>query len=196
MVEKKLQTKRKIVDATLRLAEKFGWETICFADISNESSVSLSEIYRIFPNKIMILEEFEKITNQELLEKFSGEELNPDTHDMLIDIIVERLEIMNRSGKAIKSAYKQILFSPVTVAKEIPLLSETVRWFFEIARIDNSGIHGNLKIIGLSAIYIKTLCKWVRQDDLNNESNIESLMASLDKDLSRAEKLADMIGMQ
>jgi hypothetical protein len=63
-------------------------------------------------------------------------------------------------------------------------------WMLEAAGMETGGLRGAARVAGLSLVYIKGLYSWK-----NDESpDLAKTMATLDKDLSRAEQLASMAG--
>lgn len=192
-----INIKRKIVRTALDIAKESGWANLSMIDISRQGEISLGEIYRHFPGRSNILGEYEKMLGEELLDKFavgSSRADNPDTHDLLLDIMTERFEIMSRDKKALLSACRYYIFDPITVAEEFPPLAISMRWMLEACGINVTGITGKLKTIALTAIYFSALYEWSKSTE-SQESDTDNLMAVIDRDLRRGEKLADLINI-
>jgi hypothetical protein len=60
-------------------------------------------------------------------------------------------------------------------------------WVLEAAGMDTSGIKGAIRVAGLGGIYLNVLRTWMEDDS----ADLGRTMAALDKNLSRAEQIAN-----
>ena len=65
-------------------------------------------------------------------------------------------------------------------------------WMLEAAGLQTTGLKGAVRVAGLSGLYIKTL--WVWRDD--DSPDMAKTMAALDKNLTRAERMASTFGLR
>jgi hypothetical protein len=86
--------------------------------------------------------------------------------------------------ESFKSDPKQLIIG-------LPHLCKSMSWMLEAAGMDTLGLGGAARLFGLTGIYIKNLKVWVSDES----ADLGKTMASLDKDLSRAESLANSIGL-
>ncbi len=183
--------RKQILDAALHLACEAGWENVTFAGIAARSDLPLSEIYEEFEEKSQLLAEYERRLNKKVLENMglAGEAESP--RDRLFDIMMERFELMKEDRKAITSILRSFRFDPKQAVIGAPHIAASMNWMMEAAGISTNGLRGAAKLAGLTAIYLKVLCDWAKDDS----SDLSSTMASLDRALGNAEKMVGKLGL-
>jgi len=110
--------------------------------------------------------------------------------DQLFDILMERFEILNDYRAPLVSILESFCFDPKQAVISCPHLLRSMSWMLEAAGIETPGVRGALKVAGLTGVYLKTLRVW-RDDE---SPDMSKTMAALDKDLGRAEHVANMFG--
>jgi hypothetical protein len=103
---------------------------------------------------------------------------------------MERFEVLNEYRAALVSILDSFKTDPKQLVISCPHLGRSMSWMLEAAGVETDGLRGALKVAGLTALYIKTLHVW--QDD--ESADMAKVMASLDKDLGRAERFANTLG--
>ena len=111
-----LQTKQRILDATLELLENSGIENITTNAIARQAEVNIASLYKYFPDKYAILHELAQAFGQEQADLICNYLENADLHssiktvcDGLVDSVIEG----TRGGKALVQLQRSLIASPV-----------------------------------------------------------------------------------
>ena len=67
----------------------------------------------------------------------------------------------------------------------LPHLGRSMTRMLELSGMETRGIRGALRVAGLSALYVRTLHVWMQDES----ADMARVMATLDRDLKRAEGL-------
>ncbi len=183
--------RRRAVRAALDLAAQRGWENISLHDISRVSDLSLAQLYDHFEDKADIIGAFARMIDKQVMEAAStpGEGLSP--RDALFDLLMERFDLLNEHRAGVCSVLRAYRFDPKEAFVALPHLGRSMGWMLEAAGIDTLGLQGTLRIIGLTAVYLKALKSWLDDDS----ADMGKTMATLDQALGQAEKFAQMFGL-
>ena len=183
-------TKEKIVLKSLELAVERGWASLTLQDIARESGVTLADVYDHFEDKTDILGAFGRMIDRRILESISEPDETLASRDILFDVLMDRLEALNEHREGVVAILQSFHLDPKQAVISLPHLCRSMSWMLEAAGINTNGLSGALKVAGLSAIYLKILRTW--KDD--ESEDLAKTMAALDKDLNRAEQLANTFG--
>ena len=104
---------------------------------------------------------------------------------------MERFEVLNEYRSGLVSVLDSFKSDPKQFVIGLPHVCKSMSWMLEAAGMDTLGLRGAARLAGLSGIYIKNLRVWA--GDVSPD--LGKTMAALDKDLSRAESLANSIGL-
>ena len=176
-----------IINTALNLAVENGWQGLLLTEIAKEADLSLADLYIHFPNKIAILNGFQKRTNDSILR--AGVEIGSSHRDQLFGVLMRRFDILNPYKDSIRSILRDIAFDPVTSMMQAPQLYISMSSMLEAAGISSSGIVGILRVKGLILIYMRSLKVWLNDDS----QDLSETMATLDRDLARADRLLGML---
>ena len=182
--------KQSIVETALKLAEVQAWDNITLADIAAEADITLAELFDIVEDKTDILVLFGRMIDRRTLEGVGEADPSVSPRDALFDILMERYEVLNDYRVALKSVLKSFKFDPKQALISAPHLCRSMTWMLEAAGVETSGMRGAVKVAGLTGVYLKTLKVWCDDESVD----LGKTMAALDKDLSRAEQLANSFG--
>lgn len=184
--------RERILDAALDLAAAQGWETVALSAVAKGAGLSLSALRGHVEDKSDILALLGRRIDRRTLENADESDPSVSARDRLFDILMERLDVLNERRAAIVSILDSFKCDPKQAVISCPHLARSMNWMLEAAGEDTQGIRGAIKVAGLTAIYIKTLRVW-REDE---SPDLARTMAALDKDLSRAGRLALRFGFQ
>ena len=182
--------KEEIVRKALDLAAQRGWDRLTLADIATYCGLSLAQLHDYFEDKTDILTSLGRIIDRIVLENIAPPEPDISSRDRLFDILMERYEALGPYRAGIVSVLNSFRLDPKQMVIALPHLCRSMTWMLEAAAIDTTGIGGAVKVSGLTAIYIKALCTWMKDES----ADLSKTMASLDRDLTRAEKIAGTFG--
>lgn len=184
-------SKEDIVRRALDLAAQRGWERLTLAEIAENSGLSLAQLHDYFEDKADILTALGRMIDRKVLENTAAPELDISPRDRLFDILMERYEALGAYRAGIVSVINSFRLDPKQAVISLPHLCRSMTWMLEAAGIDTNGISGAVRVSGLTAIYIKGLCAWMKDES----ADLSKTMAALDRDLTRAEKLAGTLGL-
>lgn len=181
----------KIIDAALILAQQIGWDFVSLRDIADEADVSLSELRGYFDDKHDILTGFGRRIDRKTLERVGESDPDESPRDRLFDVMMDRFDVLNDEREAVIAILHSFRAEPKQALLSLPHLGKSMNWMLEAAGIDTRGYAGLAKIVGLKIVYLKVLREWCADES----PDMGKTMASLDKELSRAEKIAGWLGL-
>jgi len=180
-----------LIKAAMTLANDQRWRDISLNDIATEAGVSLAQLHAVFSSKGAILRAFGETIDAIVLSGTDDDAGDEPIIDRLLDVLVRRLEALQDYKPAIGSILRDTMCDPLAALCGGPQLMRSMAWSLEAAGVRSSGLHGRLRTKGLAAIYLSTLCAWLRDDS----PDLGPSMAHLDRKLRRAERLAIKIGL-
>ncbi len=183
-------SKDKIVEVSLELAIELGWEHVRLSDIAERADISLSDLRLIIEDKFDILAAFGRMIDAKTLNALDEFSPEMEAREKLFDIMIERFEVLNEYREGLLSILYSFQYDPKQVLISSPHLCRSMSWMLEAAGIDTSGMRGALKVAGLSGLYLKVLKSWMKDET----PDLSKTMAALDKELGRAEQVANTLG--
>lgn len=190
-MKRKPEIKEKLIDTALNLAAQAGWEGFSLRDLAKEAGITLAQLHECFEDKTDILAAFGRMIDRKVLvsmEVALDAETSP--RDRLFDILMERYEALNDYRGGVVAILGSFCFDPKQAVIACPHLGRSMSWMLEAAGVDTGGMRGALKVVGLTALYLKVLRVW-KEDE---SPDMAKVMAALDKDLARAERFAGLFG--
>lgn len=182
--------KEKTVKATLKIAAEKGWEHTTLQDIAKQAKIPLHELHDYFDDRLDILTAMGRMIDRKTIENIGKNEADISKRDRLFDILMERFDVLNEHREGITAILRTFKCDPKQAVISLPHLCRSMSWMLDAAGIETSGIKGVAKVAGLSGLYLKTLWVW-----MNDESeDMAKTMAALDKNLERAERMANSLG--
>ena len=159
-------------------------------DIARECGLSMPELFDVVVDKFDILALLGRQIDRRVLEVIGEPDPAEDVRDQLFDILMERYEILNDYRPGLVAIMDSFRFDPKQALISCPHLCRSMTWMLEAAGEETSGIRGAIKVAGFTGVYLKTLRGW-RDDE---SPDLAKVMAALDKDLGRAEQVANTLG--
>ena len=192
MAPKKIKnpTKNDLVEIALELSASLGWSNISLSDVAEKAGISLAELHDHFDDKSDILVALGRMIDRSVLENMGAPDPEGSVRDALIDVMMERFDALNGYRDGIIAILKDFRFAPQEALMSCPHLFRSMGWMLEAAGVDTNGVRGCMKIMGLTAVYLKVLKVW-KEDD---SPDLGKVMAALDKDLGQAERFANSLG--
>ncbi len=182
--------KEEIVLKSLELAQVQGWESVTLYDIAQAVEISLPELFDVVEDKSDILVCFGRMIDRRVLRNIGQVDPSVSARDQLFDILMERYEVLNEYRGGLSAILRSFTFDPKQAVISCPHLCRSMSWMLEAAGIETNGLRGALKVAGLTGVYLKVLRVW--NDD--DSPDLGKTMAALDKDLGRAERVANTLG--
>jgi AcrR family transcriptional regulator len=168
-----------IVSAAFRLAASRPWGEVGLADIASEAKIPLSELAAQIGGKSDVLKRYARQLDQEMLASIEREPVTGSPHDRVFDIVMRRLELMEKDKPAIRS----IVAHPASTITDYAVLAGSVLqsqdWVLSAAGLEDTGLRGAIKTTGLAVIYARILKVWANEED----EGLARTMAQLDRSL-------------
>jgi AcrR family transcriptional regulator len=168
----------RIIEATLRLAERRGWRDLTLADIAAEAGLTLIDLRDRFESKAAVLAAFSDSIDRDVLKKFAVQSAD-SPRDRLFDVILSRFETMMPYKAAIRRIVDE---GGATLAQLGPALRSQY-WMLTAAGINAEGTAGTLRVQGLLTLYARVFRTWLDDED----AGMARTMAVLDRRLRQAE---------
>lgn len=181
--------KESIVLAALALAAERDWAQVSLRDIARKGKISLSALRGACEDKTDILVLIGRSIDRKVLEGLGT--MSGPPRDQLFDVLMQRFDVLQEDREAVSSILRSFLSEPKQAIISLPHLCRSMNWMLEAAGMETAGAKGAAKIFGLSVIYLKVLKDWMEDDS----EDLSKTMASLDQMLSRADQVADRLGL-
>jgi len=112
--------RRRILDATLALASKGGYDSVQMREVAERADVALGTLYRYFPSKIHLLvsalaREFER--TQEKLDR--GPSPGDTAYDRMLYVLNRTTRSMQREPLLIEAMTRAFMFADPSAASEV-----------------------------------------------------------------------------
>lgn len=181
-------TPQKLVAAALSLAGERGWQAVSLADVAKRGEVSLSECYRLIPDKTALLCQLLAATDEHMLREGAADP-HDNSRDRLFDVVMRRFDALQSRRQGVIAILRDLPFDPASAVRLLPKLRRSLVWMLETAGISTAGLKGAVRIRVLGGVYLYALRAWI--DD--ETPDMARTMAALDKALRRLERLAGML---
>ena len=185
-----IDVKQRIVMVALDLSAQLGWAHVTLADIAREADLSLAELFDVVEDKTDVLSLLGRMIDRRVLDVIGEPDPSLEARDQLFDILMERYEILNDYRAGLMSILESFRFDPKQALIAAPHLCRSMTWMLEAAGMETGGVRGAIKVAGFTGIYIKNLRVWAKDESVD----LAKVMAAVDKDLSRAEQVANTLG--
>jgi AcrR family transcriptional regulator len=173
----------KLIDAAMALAAEGDWHHVTLIDIATRAGLTLSDVHGTFRNKADILRRFVTRVDQALLDGLDAKDFEEPRRDRLLDIMMTRFDLLAPH----RTALRNILHAggdlgPMDGARAAKSMFASMRWMLEAAGFETGGVHGSLRVAGMSAIYARCFRQWLSDET----PDLGPTMAALDRGLDSA----------
>jgi TetR/AcrR family transcriptional regulator, cholesterol catabolism regulator len=165
---------RRILDATLALASKGGYEAVQMRTVAERADVALGTLYRYFPSKIHLLvsalsREFER--NQERLDRrpIPGE----TPYERVLYVLGRTTRSMQREPMLTEAMTRAFMFADPSAANEVNAVARLMERMFTKAMHEGEPSADDLAIARvIGDVWLSNLVAWVTRrasaDDVTN----------------------------
>jgi len=176
------ERRRRILDATLALASKGGYDAVQMRAVAEKADVALGTLYRYFPSKIHLLvsalaREFER--TQEKLERMNIPGESP--YERTLFVLGKVTRTMQREPQLTEAMTRAFMFADPTAAAEVATVARLMEDMFIRAMHDNEPTADDravARVIG--DVWLSNLVAWVtRRASANDVLNHLELAARL-----------------
>tara|TARA_E500000178_G_scaffold342400_2_gene387578 strand:+ start:22891 stop:23511 length:621 start_codon:yes stop_codon:yes gene_type:complete len=176
-----IENRKKIISALLSILEKNNYNSVTIEKISRSSKLKKETILAEFADIESIVFAYLNQVDIEMLERVRNETDLSDPHELMFNMIINRLEIYDRNRKSIlnllsnksKFRYKYFLLSTK--------LSQLFDGIYQGNKDEDKYIAHFSKNLGFIYIYKQVLNKWLNNNDMS------VIMAYIDKQIQKGE---------
>jgi len=157
------ERRKRILDATLALASKGGYEAVQMRSVAERADVALGTLYRYFPSKIHLLvaaltEEFERMQEKLDRKPIPGETATERT--MYVLSLVTRT--MQRDPMLTEAMTRAFMFADPSAAAEVNMVANQMVRMFTRAMHDGEPSADDIAIARvIGDVWLSNLVAWV-----------------------------------
>src|SRR6201995_3673229 len=155
--------RKRILDATLALASKGGYDAVQMRAVAERADVALGTLYRYFPSKIHLLvsalaREFER--TQDRIDRAI---LRGDTpYDRIMLMLGGITKAMQRDPQLTEAMTRAFMFADASAAAEVDAVGRLMDGMFARAMSNTAPTEGQLAIARvISDVWLSNLVAWV-----------------------------------
>ena len=165
---------KRILDATLALASKGGYDAVQMRAVAEKADVALGTLYRYFPSKIHLLvsaltQEFERTQ-----EKLDRRPIPGDTpYDRMLYVLSRVTRTMQREPLLTEAMTRAFMFADSSAAAEVNTVARQLEQMFALAMRDGEPTPDDAAIARvIGDVWWTNLVAWVTRrasaDDVSN----------------------------
>ena len=173
---------KRILDATLALASRGGYEAVQMRAVAERAEVALGTLYRYFPSKILLLvsalaREFERY--QERLDRSSVPGETP--HERVLYVLGRTTTSMQREPMLIEAMTRAFMFADPSAAAEVNTVARLMERMFTKAMHEGEPSADDIAIARvIGDVWLSNLVAWVtRRASAEDVTNHLELAARL-----------------
>ena len=176
------ERRRRILDATLALASKGGYDAVQMRTVATQANVALGTLYRYFPSKIHLLvsglaREFERTQ-----EKLDRAPIPGDTpYDRMLHVLGRMTRMMQREPMLTEAMTRAFMFADPSAAAEVNTVARLMERMLTKAMHDGEPSADDKAIARvIGDVWLSNLVAWVtRRASATDVSNHLELAARL-----------------
>ena len=176
------ERRKRILDATLALASKGGYDAVQMRTVAERADVALGTLYRYFPSKIHLLvsglvREFEQTQ-----EKLDRKAIPGDTpYDRMLYVLNRITRSMQREPNLAEAMTRAFMFADPSAAAEVNAVARLMEQMLTRAMHDGEPSEDDKAIARIIGdVWLSNLVAWVtRRASANDVSNHLELAARL-----------------
>lgn len=155
------ERRKRILDATLSLASKGGYDAVQMRAVAERADVAVGTLYRYFPSKVHLLvsalaREFEQFDSKR--KPLAGQSSQERMHIMLTQIT----RLMQRDPLLTEAMTRAFMFADASAAVEVDRVGKVMDRFFARALNDGEPTDRDLSIARvISDVWLSNLVAWL-----------------------------------
>ncbi|GAB1646644.1 cholesterol catabolism transcriptional regulator KstR [Krasilnikovia sp. MM14-A1259] len=171
---------RRILEATLRLAAKGGYEAVQMRAVAELAEVALGTLYRYFPSKIHLLVSALAVELERIQEKLHRRPVPGDTPYERVQFVLDRVtRAMQREPLVTEAMTRAFMFADPSASAEVNAVARLMEEIFTRAMHDgepDADDRAKARVIG--DVWLSNLVAWVTRrasaDDVINHLELAS----------------------
>lgn len=178
---------KALIASAFALAGRDGWRSVSVAAAARQGELSLAQARGRFPGRTALLIRFGRIADETAL---ADPPQQGTVRDRLFYMLMQRMDVMQAHRAGVLALMRQLPADPPLALLLGLATRRSMRWLLEAAGVTTRGLRGELRVRGLTAIWIWALRVW-REDE---SQDLAKTMNAVDSALARAERLAGWLG--
>ena len=165
---------RRILDATLALASKGGYEAVQMRTVAERADVALGTLYRYFPSKIQLLVSALARELERYLERLERRPVPGETpYDRVLYVLGRATRTMQREPMLTEAMTRAFMFADPSAANEVNTVARLMERMFTRAMHDGEPSADDMAIARvIGDVWLSNLVAWVTRrasaDDVSN----------------------------
>ena len=182
---------QRLIEALFSVIADHGWRGVTVGRLSAASGVSAGELVRRFPSRLGLLRlHGEMVADQVAMGTVPGQGGTP--RDRLFDVLMRGVDALAPHRAGMLRLVGDMRTDGVLAGALGPILHRSMKRFLESAELDATGLQGNLRAAGLTAVWLMTIRAW----EGDSSQDMGPTMAALDRALDRAEQTARSLRLE
>jgi AcrR family transcriptional regulator len=174
--------RRRILEATLQLASKGGYEAVQMRTVAERAEVALGTLYRYFPSKIHLLVSALALELEQIQEKLGRKPIPGDTaHERMQFVLARVTRAMQREPLLAEAMTRAFMFADPSASAEVNAVARLMEEMFTRAMHDGEPTaddRAKARVIG--DVWLSNLVGWVtRRASANDVANHLELASRL-----------------
>ncbi|GAB3301832.1 cholesterol catabolism transcriptional regulator KstR [Parasphingorhabdus pacifica] len=167
--------RKRIIDATLALATKGGYEAVQMRTVAEQADVALGTLYRYFPSKIHLLvtslaREFERAQDKLDRTKIPGD----TPYERVLSVLGRTTRTLQRNPQLTEAMTRAFMFADTSAANEVDAVASLAENFFTRAMTGGEEPTEEERAIArvITDVWMSNLVAWVtRRSSASDVSN-------------------------
>ena len=174
--------RRRILEATLQLASKGGYEAVQMRTVAERAEVALGTLYRYFPSKIHLLVSALALELENIQEKLERKPIPGDTpHERMQFVLARVTRAMQREPLLAEAMTRAFMFADPSASAEVNAVARLMEDMFTRAMHDGEPTADDRAIARvIGDVWLSNLVAWVtRRASANDVANHLELASRL-----------------
>src|SRR5450755_2655249 len=157
------ERRKRILDATLALASKGGYDAVQMRTVAERADVALGTLYRYFPSKIHLLVSALVLEFERTQEKLDRRPIPGDTpYDRMVHVLSRVTRTMQREPMLTEAMTRAFMFADPSAATEVNAVARQMEKMFTQAMHDGQPSADDIAIARvIGDVWLSNLVAWV-----------------------------------
>jgi AcrR family transcriptional regulator len=157
------ERRKRILDATLALASKGGYDAVQMRTVAERADVALGTLYRYFPSKIHLLVSALTLELERTQDKLDRRPLPGETpYDRILHVLSRVTQTMQRDPMLTEAMTRAFMFADPSAAAEVNTVAQQMTRMFTKAMHDGEPSADDIAIARvIGDVWLSNLVAWV-----------------------------------
>jgi AcrR family transcriptional regulator len=157
------ERRKRILDATLALASKGGYDAVQMRTVAERADVALGTLYRYFPSKIHLLVSALTLELERTQDKLDRKPVPGETrYDRILYVLSRTTQTMQREPLLTEAMTRAFMFADPSAAAEVNMVARQMERMFTRAMHDGEPSTDDIAIARvIGDVWLSNLVAWV-----------------------------------